>query len=209
MRTKKNGEIFHVSFCHFQLCEFFLGGTAAMDFHLVSFLFGGKGRIVKPTGFQTPWGWRYLDIKNIPKTPSQEVFGRLGKGICFYLFWMLYFSSEFQNKTPSSTFTDPTRTQGAPSFKTHLPYFGQQASGLLIELSEQKRFPTNTALPNLVTIPNLPSEGKLGTPAKGSSQPSSTFSWVSVLPGVMICCGYVVDDFGEESTKTTVEKWDF
>ena len=29
-------------------------------------------------GFQTPW--RYLDPKNIPKTPSQDVFGRLGIG---------------------------------------------------------------------------------------------------------------------------------
>ena len=31
-----------------------------------------------PVGFQTPGVWRYLDPKNIPKTPSQEVFGRLG-----------------------------------------------------------------------------------------------------------------------------------
>ena len=31
-----------------------------------------------PVGFQTPGFWRYLDPKSIPKTPSQEVFGRLG-----------------------------------------------------------------------------------------------------------------------------------
>ena len=108
----------------------FFGGNSCHGLSPCVFSFWGKGRIVKPTGFQTPWGWRYLDTKNIPKTPSQEVFGRLGKGICFYLFWMLYFSSEFQNKTPSSTSTDPTSNQSAPSFKTHLPYFGQQASGL-------------------------------------------------------------------------------
>lgn len=28
-------------------------------------------------GFQTPCCWRYSDPKNIPKAPSQEVFGRL------------------------------------------------------------------------------------------------------------------------------------
>ena len=45
-------------------------------FHESSWLI--NDRIFITQGFQTPCVWRYWDPKNIPKTPSQEVFWRLG-----------------------------------------------------------------------------------------------------------------------------------
>ena len=49
----------------------------------------GRGKVFSISlGFQTPPEVRYLDPKNIPKTPCQEVFGCLG---CFQIFNLLGF----------------------------------------------------------------------------------------------------------------------